>query len=307
MAAFNAERFIGEAMRSVLSQEGVDLELIVVDDGSADSTLRLANETAAVDPRVSVVSIPHCGQSAARNAGIAMSRGDFLLFLDADDIIVAGALPLLESIASERGADIVCGGIRKFRGSAPVISIRNMEPALSSGRDVVVNILYQRGTTDNSICGKLFRRDLFSTLRFREGTTYEDLDLFYHIFLRSRLTAITPEHLYLYRQHSASFIHTFSRRRLDVLDVTARLRRFMEQSGDQALARGARSRQLSANFNILLLTLRHSRRLEKEEARAIRRRCHSTIGELSSGCLHDRNVRLKNKIAIIFHKLFAHL
>lgn len=309
VAAFNAERFIGEAMESVIYQSEAALEMIVVDDGSTDSTLRVAKSTAGNDPRVSVVSIPHGGQSAARNAGIDIARGDFLFFLDADDLILPETLGLLRSIAAETGADIVCGGIRKFRGSVPRATrrIRNGATEILSGRDAAVDILYQRGKTDNSMCGKLFRSHLFSGIRFREGTTYEDLDLFYHLFLRSRLIAVTPAPLYLYRQHPGSFIHTFSRRRADALDVTARLRRFMELRGDEALAAGARSRQLSANFNILLLTLRHSRKLGKGEGREIRRRCMKTIEELGAGCLHDRNVRLKNKIAIVFRKLFAHL
>lgn len=79
--AFNAERFLGEAIESVLAQSLSAAEILVVDDGSTDNT----GLVAAGFPGVTVVSLAHFGVSAARNAGVSRSTGDFIAFLDADD------------------------------------------------------------------------------------------------------------------------------------------------------------------------------------------------------------------------------
>ncbi|MBK9421154.1 MAG: glycosyltransferase family 2 protein [Flavobacteriales bacterium] len=84
--AYNAERWLPEAVHSVLAQSHSDLELIIVNDGSTDNTLRMAYSFA--DPRIVVVDQANAGVSAARNAGIATARGEYIAFLDADDAML---------------------------------------------------------------------------------------------------------------------------------------------------------------------------------------------------------------------------
>jgi glycosyltransferase involved in cell wall biosynthesis len=84
-AVHNGERYVAEAIASVLGQRDVELELVVVDDGSSDGTPPILAEKAA-DPRVRVVTQVNRGVAAARNAGIAATRGDFVALIDADDV-----------------------------------------------------------------------------------------------------------------------------------------------------------------------------------------------------------------------------
>jgi glycosyltransferase involved in cell wall biosynthesis len=86
IAAFNAERTIVETINSVLAQSEGDFELIVIDDGSQDCTLELALRKAAGDDRIKVAKQTNQGVSAARNFGVAKTRGQYLAFLDADDV-----------------------------------------------------------------------------------------------------------------------------------------------------------------------------------------------------------------------------
>jgi glycosyltransferase involved in cell wall biosynthesis len=90
--AFNAERFLPEAVASVLGQTFEDLELLIVNDGSSDGTLALAERSAEEDERVHVLDRPNGGPSAARNAGIAAARGQLVCFLDADDVLLPDKL-----------------------------------------------------------------------------------------------------------------------------------------------------------------------------------------------------------------------
>ncbi len=90
--AYNAERFLGDAVASVLRQNSKDLELIIVNDGSSDSTEALIERFKAEDPRVRPVHKDNGGPSSARNAGIAAARGDLVCFLDADDVLLPDKL-----------------------------------------------------------------------------------------------------------------------------------------------------------------------------------------------------------------------
>lgn len=89
---YNAARFLPDTIRSVLDQEGVDIQLILVDDGSTDETPTIIAEVAKRDKRVLSLTITNSGVSAARNVGIKHARGEFLGFLDADDLLVSGSM-----------------------------------------------------------------------------------------------------------------------------------------------------------------------------------------------------------------------
>ena len=90
--AYNAERYLREAVDSALRQTHERLEVVIVDDGSTDGTPALADGFAAADPRVRVFHQPNGGLSAARNAGLAVARGDLVCFLDADDVFLPDKL-----------------------------------------------------------------------------------------------------------------------------------------------------------------------------------------------------------------------
>lgn len=88
MPAYDAERFVATAIRSVLDQTWRHVEVIVIDDGSSDGTVKVAGELAAGDERVRLIRKEHAGVSAARNAGFAAVRGEYICFLDADDLMI---------------------------------------------------------------------------------------------------------------------------------------------------------------------------------------------------------------------------
>ena len=83
---YNQSLFLSESLESVISQTLSDWECIVVNDGSTDNSLSIANEYACRDQRIKVVSQENSGPSAARNHGVQESHGKFILFLDGDDI-----------------------------------------------------------------------------------------------------------------------------------------------------------------------------------------------------------------------------
>jgi len=93
MPVYNGERFIAESVRSVLASELADLELLVLDDGSTDGSVAAAYEASGGDARVRVISLPHGGVAAARNAGLRAARAPLIANLDADDVMLPHRLP----------------------------------------------------------------------------------------------------------------------------------------------------------------------------------------------------------------------
>jgi glycosyltransferase involved in cell wall biosynthesis len=109
IAAFNAERFLAEAISSVLNQTHRELEVIVVDDGSTDSTASVVERS--LDPRVRLLRQPNKGVSMARNAGIEAARGEYVAFLDADDVWLPSKVERQLSVFRQHPAmGLVCGG-----------------------------------------------------------------------------------------------------------------------------------------------------------------------------------------------------
>jgi glycosyltransferase involved in cell wall biosynthesis len=105
ISTYNRARVVTRAIRSVLDQQGVELELVVVDDGSTDDTAKVLDELS--DPRLRVVHRANGGSSAARNSGIAAATGDWVAFLDDDDAALPGWLSCLAEMTGD-GVGVVC-------------------------------------------------------------------------------------------------------------------------------------------------------------------------------------------------------
>lgn len=298
---YNAEKYLEQAIDSVLSQTYTDWELILVDDGSTDSSGNICDEACSKDSRITVYHISNGGLSCARNLGLDNAAGDFIFFLDADDILPSIAIETFLLFSKE--CDIVSSPLKHFKDSkispdkCVASSLRNY--TLSS-IEALENILYQKNI-DNSACGKLYYSNIWKGMRFRVGTGYEDLDIISSLFLKANRVAILETPLYYYRQHPESYVHTFSLKRADVLDVTQRLTDYIADRCPQLLP-AARSRQLSANFNILGLIAANRKFIigeDRGKADKIADSCWNKIKELRGESLRNPSVRLKNKIGII--------
>lgn len=113
---FNAAPFLRDCVDSVLAQTFADWELILVDDGSADDSRTVCDGFAARDARIRVVSQRNRGPAAARNAGVRLAGGRYVMFLDADDRLFDHALATLIAEAERNDADLVLGNFMKLQG-----------------------------------------------------------------------------------------------------------------------------------------------------------------------------------------------
>lgn len=292
---YNAGALLEPCIESVLAQSFTDWELLLVDDASTDSSAAVCRRYAASDSRIRALAMPrNSGPSAARNLGIDCAKGSYIAFLDSDDRFAPSFLERLKQIILTTGCEIAAAPM--MRTSKEKSAIKEEYPAsgqliVSDATTAIADTLYQK-RNNPSVSGKLFKKSIFADERFRDGR-FEDLDLFYRLFLLAGRIAWTPTPLYLYTINPASYMQNFTPERAVVLDVVERMIAFMEQN-HPALLPAARDRALSAAFNIFVLLNRHG--CDEPE---IKRRCREIILRYRRESLLNPRVRLKNKLAVI--------
>lgn len=288
---YNTADYLRECVDSIFRQSYTDWELILVDDGSTDGSGAICDACASQDVRIRVAHVCNGGQARARNTGLDMCTGEYIMFVDSDDMLCDDALESLMSHIAQ--ADIVSMAytrdLGKLGGSEPYSVVMHSPVAL------VRDLLYQR-RIEPSVCGKLYRREVFEGLRFVDGMYYEDLEIFPRILFACRKdVAISSRPIYYYRDNPSSFINTWSDKRLDALRATDMIEALMEGRANRdgcPLVPAARSRKLSANFNMFSLAVANGRA-------DVADRCWDVIVRYRREALSDRDVRLKNKIGAV--------
>lgn len=198
---YNVEQYLADCLDSILAQSFADYEVLLVDDGSPDGSRAIAEQYAAKDRRLRVVTRENGGLGAARNTGIREARGRWLTFVDSDDLLPPQALALLVDRARETGSDIVVGSVDRFD------SQKNWSPTWVDD----VHLLERRGITVEDhlpllrnlyTWNKLYRRDFWDAqgLWFREGVAYEDQPIVTQLLARASSIDVIPEIVYRYRQ-----------------------------------------------------------------------------------------------------------
>lgn len=298
--AYNAGRFLDDCLTSVAKQEHSVFEVIIVDDGSTDNTGAIAARFAEGDKRFRVIRQANKGVGAARNAGLEASKGGYILFLDADDTLLPGALKTLLEAVCESDAEMAVGKMlvgENLPEDNARLTRRKGKTKVLTGEVGVERTLYQ--TIHGAyVCGNLYRRHLLSNIRFDTDSRYEDLNVAYRIMLNAKKVAFIDDYVYFYRQHNQSFINTLSRNRFDVLDVTDRMQQFFENRSPRLLA-AAGSRRFAAHCDMYGLLCRLEKQkvtlLTQDEAAQLKQRCMEVILHRRRAELFGRGVRLRNR------------
>jgi succinoglycan biosynthesis protein ExoO len=237
VAAYNAAGFIGRAIGSALAQDGVSLEVLVVDDASTDDTVGVARALAAQDPRVRLVSLAqNVGPAGARNAGFAAAQGDWVAVLDADDAYEPGRLARLTGLGAAQGADLVADNFHFYDAN----SGQQGRPGLMDGPDAFLSLPdFLRGArphtreADFGLLKPVFRRGFLETsgVRYPADSRHgEDFLLYVEVFLKGGRFLLSREPGYLYTTRSSGL----SRTRIDYGAQIAHARAMAERPQVQA-------------------------------------------------------------------------
>ena len=181
---YNAEDYLSRCLDSILDQDMPSYEVILVDDGSTDSSALICDRYSATDPRFRTLHKPNGGVSSARNAWLNLAKGEYVMFVDSDDALAPGALTAM--CDGLDGEDFVLGGFIEYIGEIPN---RNVTPTASvSYREADLSDFFDANIRRNcemldAPWAKMFRRKTLGNLRFNESLNYAEDKLFVFEFL----------------------------------------------------------------------------------------------------------------------------
>ena len=223
---YNAEKYLDVCLSSILRQDMHSYEVILVDDGSTDSSPLICDRYSGTDSRFRTIHKPNGGVSSARNAGISLAQGEYLMFVDADDALAEDALGLMTSLAAEH-PDIVIGGFNIHQGEIPYGTIIPFESDFfpcSGLPEFFDATMHRQGELFRGPWAKLYRSSLVRkhSLHFDENLSYAEDKLFVYQFLNKVTSAAAvdaPVYEYFRRPGTLSGGKTNARRLDQLLDV----------------------------------------------------------------------------------------
>lgn len=197
---YNVEKYLGRCVDSLINQTYTNIEIILVDDGSPDNCPQLCDELAKTDDRIVVLHKPNGGLSDARNAGIAVAKGDFIGFVDSDDYISTDMYERLYSYISKTDADIAMCRYRRFSGEkcTDLTDSSTGKYIELSTSDTLTNMYGMEGEIYTVAWNKLYKRSAIGDIRYPVKKLNEDEFTTYKFMANAKKIVFTDDVLYYY-------------------------------------------------------------------------------------------------------------
>lgn len=253
---YNAEKYLEKCLTSLVNQTLKDIDIICVDDGSSDNSLKILKKFREQDSRILILEQSNHGQSAARNHGIAYVSGEYLGFVDSDDWVDLDYFEKLYLAAKKYECDIACAGFKRCRGFRNSIKKRyKKEQVLTSVNDKVKadNIPH-----DNYVWNKIYKRENWS-FDFVVGRYFEDIALVIKILHKMGKMVTVPNTYYNYRVNPTSTTASKSEKiSEDFAWAKSELKNYAEENNIQLTDTNCfRKREYIKFLNLTLIKIYH--------------------------------------------------
>lgn len=292
---YNTAPYLRSCLDSILSQSYNDWELILVDDESTDSSEQICDEYGQKDTRIHVIHQQNGGPALARNHGLSQATGDFIAFVDSDDLLHSQFLEVSLQVMQQRKADVVMTEIFPSKRISSLDSVLPLDYKILeyNGREAIEQMLYQRHV--HSAPFKLYRRSVLNDKAFPEQyIIYEDLYAMLDIFARSQIVCVIDLPLYLYFKRQNGTLNTWSIRNNEALEVMKQVRAWVKKY-DESLLPSVNSREVSLAFNLLRL----NKSKPSHDTLKLKECCWQIIRRYRIQSLFDPRTRFKNKCALL--------
>lgn len=213
---YNVEKYLSECIESVLNYKGV--EVILVDDGSTDNSGEICDKYASKNKNIIVIHQKNKGLSGARNSGIKKATGDYLMFVDSDDLLIPNIN--LDAITKENADIIVYKWKYFYEDSNLYKSFQDYDDYSELNYFETIDKMIQTGQISISACNKIVKRSLIidNDLFFKEGLLSEDIDWSLRLYLVAETISVKNEEIYIYRQNrEGSITNTKTKQAVDSL------------------------------------------------------------------------------------------
>lgn len=202
---YNAEKYLSQCIDSILADRGVELEVILVNDGSTDSSLEICKKYESdYSDIVKVFSKENGGVSSARNYGIDMARGEYITFVDADDTLTKDALSGFKMVMEKKSLDMATFGIWGFKENGVISKITPPSVVISTTKELANEyVAIEKSEALNSMSAKLYKTSIIkeNNIRFNENISIlEDTSFVYSYLKHCTQMVFSGICTYLYRQ-----------------------------------------------------------------------------------------------------------
>lgn len=218
---YQVEKYIAQCIESVINQTFRDFELILVDDGSKDSSGMICDTYAAKDDRIIVIHTENRGAASARNTGLDHASGNYITFLDGDDYIAENMLTRLYEVIHDSEYDMVVSDFLNILPDEKDNFIVHLQEKTVCGRDVLEHLKNERNYGLWTIVwNKIYKREVLENLRFPAGKYFEDEFFSNQLYLNSGQIHVIPDVLCYHRVLASSTMNTQKTENyLDLLDA----------------------------------------------------------------------------------------
>ncbi|MCL2080208.1 MAG: glycosyltransferase [Oscillospiraceae bacterium] len=194
MLSYNREKLVSRAIESVLAQTFRDFEFIIVNNGSSDKSGAIAEEYSKKDNRVKVIHRERGNIGSGRNAGLSVTKGEYVAFIDDDDWCEPGFLEFLHNLAKENNADVaICGAADKIYD----------EKRIMAAEEALIELMWRK-RYNMAFPTKLFKKNLADKIRFSESDKYDDIFQMYRLLAFSKKVAYHGLPKYTFYRHETN-------------------------------------------------------------------------------------------------------
>ena len=225
---YNIETYLLECLESITNQTYTNIEIVAVNDGSTDTSRKLLESYQEKEPRLVIYDKENGGLSDARNYGIKMAKGEYILCVDGDDRIHPKMVEKLYRAIQENEADIAVSDMLYF--------YETKEDSYSNGGDFTCTNIHETPSLiaiNNSACNKMYQKHLFDTIQFPVGLYFEDLATIPILLYNAKKVVKVDEPLYAYRQREGSIMHTASKKIFEIYDALDRVQDYIKANGNE--------------------------------------------------------------------------
>lgn len=195
---YNVQDYLHECVESVLNQNYTNFELILINDGSKDASANICEQFAQKDERVVVYHTGNHGVAAARAFGLAKAKGEYITFVDSDDLLRKDALLKMYQEAMKQNAQIVCCSFIRFSTNLKIPFYPSIKTRVYNSKDILKELLLNR-RMKNYLWGKLIHKDVLKSVDFTTKRIFEDISVIHQLFLNANKVVLIAYYGYCYR------------------------------------------------------------------------------------------------------------
>lgn len=207
---YNVEKYIDECIKSVINQTYKNLEIILINDGSTDSSYDICKKYCEIDSRIILVNKENGGSASAKNYGLKIAKGDYIGFVDSDDIIQYDMIQYMVSEIQKSNSDIIQCDFRNFYKVEDKFNQidKGIEKEIISSKAFLKEFLSK--WKNSLFCNKLFKKDIIKGVYFKEGRCIDDEFFTYKCVINSENITISNKIVYNYRMRKSGVMKSES-------------------------------------------------------------------------------------------------